>query len=350
MTTMKRTWSVLGATLLALACSDGFFFEPPTGTADLAVAFDASAANVSAATLVSAFDKADQARIAMRRSSGTPVLDTIVPFNPGNPAVELALSFTVPEEGETFALVGELLSQGEVVFQGETTVTLAPDRSTTAELVIEPMVTGIVAPPSLTFDALFDTAAAPVYGLFSTGDSIPDIEVQWAILDLEVVELAPSGALVSVGEGSTQAIAQSGAFADTTDIVVAAVVDAVVVSPDLVNADVDQEIQFSATALDRNGNALSREASWSVDDEGVALIDSDGLLLTVEEGTATVTAEIEGEQGTAQLTVTREVPLVASVTVEPDPAEVFLGGTTQFQAIPRDNQGAQLTGRPVEWS
>ena len=344
-----RAW-VLSAALLGLACSDGFFFEPPAGTADLAVAFDAAGANVSAATLASAFDKADQARIAMSRSSGTPVLDTIVPFDPRSPAVELALSFTVPEEGEVFGLVGALLSGNAVVFQGETTVALAPDRSTTAEIAIEPMVTGIVAPPSISFDALLDTLPVPVYGLFSTGDSIPDIPVLWTDLDASVVMAGPNGTLVSIGEGSSLAVATSGQFADTVNVVVDAVVDSVDVQPDVVNADVEQQIQYTATALDRNGNALERSASWSVADESIAFIDSGGLLTTSEEGTTTVSADVEGVTGSGTLIVTRIIPVVATVTVQPGPAEVWLGGTTQLQAIARDNQGAQLTGRTVEWS
>ena len=349
---MTRRWGIaLGITVMALACTDGFFFEPPTGQAGLAVAFDVSAPSLtSSSTLASAFDKADQARIRLSRSTGTTVVDTIVPFSPSSPAVELSLGIDVPNEGETFGILGELLVSSVVVFSGETTVELSPDRSSTAEIPIAPMSVGIIGPPSVTFDALFDTMEVAVYGLFSTGDSIPDIEVQWTVFDTEVVTQTPTGSLVSTGEGSTQVIAQSGVHADTIDVIVDAVVDTVEVQPDPVNADVEQQIQFTATPRDRNGNPLEREASWSVDDESVAFIDSDGLLETFEEGTATVSAEVDGVVGTASLTVTRVVPLVATVTVEPDPAEVWLGGTTQLQAIPKDASGTVLTGRVVEWS
>ena len=82
---MRRAALALGATLLTLACTDGFFFEPPESGEGWALSLSLTTLpQFSTVGLQSAYDKSDQARITMHRLDGEQVMDTIVDFDPSN--------------------------------------------------------------------------------------------------------------------------------------------------------------------------------------------------------------------------------------------------------------------------
>jgi hypothetical protein len=111
---------------------------------------------------------------------------------------------------------------------------------------------------------------------------------------------------------------------------------------------VGQTVQLVATIKDAAGNPLSgRTVSWS-SGSTVATVDGNGLVTGVEPGSATLTATVEGQTGSAAITVL-PVP-VASVSVSPDSVILQMGGTRQLAATVRDAGGNSLAGRPVSWS
>ena len=70
----------------------------------------------------------------------------------------------------------------------------------------------------------------------------------------------------------------------------------------------------------------------------------------VVTGSTTITATSEGQSGTSAVTVTAAPVPVASVTVSPATAAVFVGQTTQLTATPKDVNGNTLTGRTITWA
>ncbi|MDH3458423.1 MAG: Ig-like domain-containing protein, partial [Gemmatimonadota bacterium] len=73
-----------------------------------------------------------------------------------------------------------------------------------------------------------------------------------------------------------------------------------------------------------------------------------GLVSGIAAGSATITATSEGQSGTAAVTVA--VAPVASVSVTPSTASIFVSSTVQLTATLRDAAGNVLTGRPISWS
>ncbi|HSM05368.1 MAG TPA: Ig-like domain-containing protein [Longimicrobiales bacterium] len=348
---MKRFVTGLVATALLVACTDGFFFEPDTAPAGFTITFDLTPLRqYTSADLGSTFDKVDRARIVLRDSEEQVVADESTSFDPSSPTVEVPLDFDIPAEGATYGLTGELYVGMELIYSGSTTVRISPAGSTSAEIPILPISVEIQSPDTVRFDALTDTVEVPVYGIFANGDSIPGVGIAWTVLDPAIASATSAGTFVSHAEGSTLAVARSGDQVDTTTVVVAPVVTEVEVQPDVVSADVDVDVQFTATAMDRRGNALERSTAWSVDNTNVATIDQNGLLVTQGEGTAEVTAEVEGVTGTAQITVTRVILPVVSVTVEPSSREILVGETVGLTAVARDANGSVLLGRTTTWS
>ena len=137
---------------------------------------------------------------------------------------------------------------------------------------------------------------------------------------------------------------------DTATItVVPAAVASVKVTPAVVSLLVGAAVQLTATTADSAGNLLSgRSISWSGSDATVASVSNSGLVTSVAQGSASITATSEGQSTAVPVTVTT-VP-VASLQVSPASANMFVGQTLSLTATPRDAAGNTLTGRPVTWA
>src|SRR5207244_1707849 len=137
---------------------------------------------------------------------------------------------------------------------------------------------------------------------------------------------------------------------DTATItVVPAAVASVKVTPAVVSLLVGAAVQLTANTTDSAGNLLSgRSISWSSSVAAVASVNGSGLVTSVAQGSATITATSEGQNATAAITV-MIVP-VASVAVAPATASLQVGQTVQLTATPKDSAGSALTGRPVTWT
>ncbi|PYP46446.1 MAG: hypothetical protein DMD42_04275 [Gemmatimonadetes bacterium] len=150
--------------------------------------------------------------------------------------------------------------------------------------------------------------------------------------------------VVAHGHGS------SATGSDTATItVVPAAVASVKVTPAVVSLLVGAAVQLSATTADSAGNLLAgRSISWSSSDATVASVSTSGLVTSVAQGSASITATSEGQSTAVPVTVTT-VP-VASLQVSPASANMFVGQTLSLTATPKDAAGNTLTGRPVTWA
>ncbi len=108
--------------------------------------------------------------------------------------------------------------------------------------------------------------------------------------------------------------------------------------------------QFTAAAVDANGNSVSITPVWSVEDGGGTINASTGVFTagaTTGTFTNTVRATSGGVFGSATVTVTSGSAAV--ITVSPDPATVEVGNTQQFTATAEDGSGNPISITPV-WS
>src|SRR5207302_1144561 len=137
---------------------------------------------------------------------------------------------------------------------------------------------------------------------------------------------------------------------DTATItVVPAAVASVKVTPAVVSLLVGAAVQLSATTADSAGNLLSgRSISWSGSDATVASVSNSGLVTSVAQGSASITATSESKTATATINVA--IVPVASVQVAPASASIGVGQTVQLAATPKDSAGSALTGRAVTWT
>jgi hypothetical protein len=97
--------------------------------------------------------------------------------------------------------------------------------------------------------------------------------------------------------------------------------------------------QFSATGFDVNGNIFAISPVWSVSGGGsinalTGLFTSNGSI-----GTFTVTATSGARTGTGTVTVSAAAPVLTTITLTPNPANINTAAQQQFLAVGRDQNG-----------
>ena len=90
-------------------------------------------------------------------------------------------------------------------------------------------------------------------------------------------------------------------------------------------------LQLTAEVL-KNGQVVDEEVSWSSDNENVATVDEDGLVTTIIDGVANITALLVNNASVSdsvQITATTSVVDNYSIQFTPDAVDILLGSTLE---------------------
>jgi hypothetical protein len=111
---------------------------------------------------------------------------------------------------------------------------------------------------------------------------------------------------------------------------------------------VGETAQMVVTILDQFGDPLTGSTmTWTSSSQSTASVSATGLVTALAPGSTTITASSGGVNGQLALTVL-DVP-VASITLDPESAEIMQGETVQLTATLRDADDQILTGRTITW-
>jgi uncharacterized protein YjdB len=123
----------------------------------------------------------------------------------------------------------------------------------------------------------------------------------------------------------------------------------IVLTPGGDTVQIGDTITIVAQPETQNGSPVSGVTLfWSSSAEGVATVTQSGKVTAVTPGTATIAASANGVSGSMTLVVTTKN--VASITIAPPSANLFVNGSVQMAATLKDSSGNVLTGRTVTWS
>ncbi|HMC56111.1 MAG TPA: ice-binding family protein [Gemmatimonadaceae bacterium] len=123
----------------------------------------------------------------------------------------------------------------------------------------------------------------------------------------------------------------------------------IIVSPDPVSVQTNAVQQFSATGQDANGNAVAISPVWSVVNGG-GTIDAGTGLFTAGGSTGPFANTVRATSGAVSDDATVNVtPVLVSITVTPNPANMLTNSQQQFAATGRDGNGNVINISPV-WS
>ena len=112
---------------------------------------------------------------------------------------------------------------------------------------------------------------------------------------------------------------------------------------------IGQTTEVAATAKDASGTTIvGRTVQWATSNASIATVSSAGVVTAVGEGTATVSATVEGKTGQAEIAVSRAP--VASVRLTPRTMVLEPGATRQLTAAALDADGNVVEGRAIAWT
>lgn len=173
--------------------------------------------------------------------------------------------------------------------------------------------------------------------------------IAWSSVNPAVATVSTAGLVTAVGAGTTTILAESGGRVAEATVVVIHRAASVTVAPASLRVPRGRTEVLIPTIRNAAGALLTerRSVTWSSSAPTIATVSADGTVTGVANGSASITATVEGISGTATITV---VDPVTSVLVTPASLSLPVGGTAQVSAAARDTKGAPLTGRAVVWS
>lgn len=126
-------------------------------------------------------------------------------------------------------------------------------------------------------------------------------------------------------------------------------VQTVEVSPATAEAEVGQEIRFTAVGKDAAGQVVTEEvALWFAIPFDQAAVDQSGTVTVYGPGTAQVGAVVGGKPGFATITV--KPASVATVEVSPPSTPLVVGGALRLEATPVTARGDPRHDAPIAWA
>lgn len=142
----------------------------------------------------------------------------------------------------------------------------------------------------------------------AAGNPVNGHDITWIAEPAERVSITASGLVTALAPGYAQVRAAIAGVAGTVALTVATPepVHAIHLQPAAGAVEVNSYIQLHATPLDRHGNALDRDVTWSSGNSGIAMVGTDGLVLGVAPGAVLITATSGGISSSARIEVRRQ--------------------------------------------
>ena len=209
----------------------------------------------------------------------------------------------------------------------------------------------VVAPASGTLVSLGDTLRLAAEAADANGHAVAGARPTWSSGDETVATVDGSGLVTSVGNGRATITALADGVSDGASVKVAQRVSGLVVTPasdTLVS--LGDTLRLVAEATDANGHAVAGAGArlvWSSSDETVATVDGSGLVTSVGDGRATITALADGVSDGASVKVAQRV---SEVVVAPAFLDIIEDDTARLDAEAADANGHPVEGVRFAWS
>ena len=190
---------------------------------------------------------------------------------------------------------------------------------------------------------LGESIALQFIALNALGQAVTPTAVEWTSSNSAAVRVYPTGLIEARSAGS--AVIQVTADGVSDDVLITVPdpdpepdpgppVVQVVVTPTDGRMRLGDSLQLQAEALDSAGASMSVAITWSSSDASVVTVNSQGLVTTAGEGSATLTATVDGVQNSATLTVMGAPgPVAADGATLVGPTTAVLNGSFSGQQL-----------------
>jgi murein DD-endopeptidase MepM/ murein hydrolase activator NlpD len=148
--------------------------------------------------------------------------------------------------------------------------------------------------------------------LDASGKALAGRPMQWTTGNGAVATVSNTGVVTAISAGAvTITVSSEGKTAGITLSVRPVAGISVTISADTSALQVGSTRQLSATIRDRFGNVVTgRTITWSSSESRLAQVSATGLVSAFNPGSVRVTAEVNGERGSVQLTIPAHLPLL----------------------------------------
>ncbi|MFP4598376.1 MAG: Ig-like domain-containing protein [Persicimonas sp.] len=187
----------------------------------------------------------------------------------------------------------------------------------------------------------------------ANGQQVPGALFEWESSNSTIVSIDSRGRLEGINRGTATITARSAVHPDveaTSQItVVERQVDSVVIEPDPIELFEGETKTAVATAYNDAGEPIdASEAVWTVADEMVATVDTQGVVEALAPGQTQLIANVEGVEESAAIEVRRSP--VDRVEISPAQPTAPVGGSVQLEATGYDSDDNTLHDRLTEWT
>lgn len=174
------------------------------------------------------------------------------------------------------------------------------------------------------------------YNLIPNSDSI-----SWSSSDSKVAKVSSSGIITAIKKGKAVITGITGnGNKDTIVVTVTEPMKYFIISNTSLTLDVNQSYKL---LIQKN---IAGTVKWSSSNKSVATVDSSGLVTAKDEGTATITASLDGNKTSCKVIVRKVVKRVNGVSVSKSSVKLDVGNTVSITATisPSD-----ATNKSVTW-
>jgi hypothetical protein len=161
------------------------------------------------------------------------------------------------------------------------------------------------------------------------GNIVPGVVPKWSSTEIDVATVSDSGLATAVSAGQTKIIARFGTLVRLGELVVFDQgtgnpgVVSIVVTPPAASINAGATQQFTATALDAQGDVIPGVTfAWASSNGNVASVNGAGLATALAPGGTTITATAFGVTGSAFLTVSTPPGPAVLIVVLPGAATI----------------------------
>jgi photosystem II stability/assembly factor-like uncharacterized protein len=162
----------------------------------------------------------------------------------------------------------------------------------------------VIAPDTLRFAALGDTATLSAVILAPDGTPLGSSGALWLSLDADIATVNAQGRVRAVGNGRSTIIATASGSADSATVEVRQIVAAIAGLPDRADLVVDETVNIAAHAVDARGNPVAGEiVSLRSSDPAILQVEVGGQVRALREGSAFLIAELASRRDSAEVRI-----------------------------------------------
>ncbi|HET6818277.1 MAG TPA: Ig-like domain-containing protein [Mycobacteriales bacterium] len=259
------------------------------------------------------------------------------------------------DESVAWVSNGDAMTVGE----GTTTITaMAQGKSDSVVLTVGPAVLrSITIAPSGISLPKGDVMSVTAVGVYSDGTGQPITDpVTWSTDDPSVAGVDAGGVLTGLGVGQTTVTATADGFtaSEGVDVTAPQLVElSVAATPQSVPLGDHSQMTASGTYSDATTSDLTSSVTWTSDNIAVAKVSAAGVVTSVGQGTADITATytVGQVQRMQSAVVTVTAPVLRSLVLTPTTYTLKPGRTKQYVATGTFSDGTKRNvSSSVHWS